>query len=56
MAREISKQNKVEFDISEILKSKIVKKGVQSYFRVTIRDFEGNEAYTRAYFIDEFIE
>ena len=48
--------NRAEFDISEILKSKIGKNGVQSYFRVTIRDFEGNEAYTRAYFIDEFIE
>lgn len=48
--------NKAEFDISEILKSKIGKNGAQSYFRITIRDFEGNEAYTRAYFIDELVK
>ena len=30
--------------------------GVRPYFRVTLRDFEGKNAYSRAFFTDERIE
>ena len=48
---------RAEFDLSKFLTDPDNgKRGMPSYFRVTVRGFDGNEAYTRAFFMDEFAE
>lgn len=41
------------FDLAEHIKESRAFSVSEAYFRVTVRDFKGREAYSRAYFIDE---
>ena len=46
---------RTEFDLSKFLTDPDNgKRGMPSYFRVTVTGFDGSEAYTRAFFMDEF--
>lgn len=46
---------RTEFDLSKFLTDPDNgKRGMPSYFRVTVTGFDGSQAYTRAFFMDEF--